>query len=378
VTPRLRILVVGGGIGGVAAAHFLTPDCDVTVVEKERSLAHHTTGRSAALFFENYGAGPIRPLSKGSRPFLESPPADLTEHPLLSPRGALTIAAEPDLDDLERILEEGLATGTVVERIDTRRVRELCDVVRPEAAAGGLWEPHAADIDVAGLHQIFVRGTRSRGGELRTNTEVHSAVHHDGGWRVDLGETSWEGDLIVDAAGAWGDVLAERCGVEPIGLRPLRRTAFMVGGTAQSSAWPLVVEVHHSFYFKPDGEQLLCSLSDETLSPPCDARPEEIDVALAIDRITTATTLDIRHVRSQWAGLRTFAPDRSMVIGRDPSQPAFVWLVGQGGTGIQTAPAAGRLAAALALDRTVPDDLDALGLDPSMLSAARFRPTVTG
>ena len=375
---RPRILVIGGGIAGVAAAHFLVDDADVTLVEKEASLAFHTTGRSAALFFENYGAGPIRPLSKVSRRFLTLPPPGLADQPLLSPRGALTIADADSLDELEALLEEGIASGTVVERIDTSQVRAICPVVRPSAAAGGVWEPDAADMDVAGLHQVFVRGMRSRGGDVRLSAEVNVATYGESGWRAELGQDTWEGDVIVNAAGAWGDVVATRCGVEPIGITPLRRTAFMVGGSEEASSWPLVVDVHHSFYFKPDGEQILCSLSDETPSPPCDARPEEIDVALAIDRINTATTLDIRHVRSQWAGLRTFAPDRAMVIGPDPDQPAFIWLVGQGGTGIQTAPAAGKLAAALALERSVPEDLLVAGLELSALSAERFRTAGAG
>ncbi len=374
MSERLRVLVVGGGIAGAAAAHFLVDHADVTLAERESSLAFHTTGRSAALFFENYGPLPIRPLSKASRWFLDSPPAELTEHPLVSPRGALTIAAESHLDHLNSVLEEGLATGTVVERISPERVRQICGVIRPEAAAAGLWEPDAADIDVAGLHQTFVRGTRRGGGAIRLEAEVRRAAHGRRGWRVDLGDGRWEGDIVVNAAGAWGDIVAERCGVAPVGLMPLRRTAFMVAGTPESSRWPLVVEVGHSFYFKPDGAQILCSPADETPSPPCDARADEIDVALAIERINTATTLDIRHVRSQWAGLRSFGPDRGMVIGPDPVQPSFVWLVGQGGTGIQTAPAAGRLAAALAVGRGIPEDLADAGVDLAALGAGRLRP----
>ncbi len=368
----MRVLIVGGGIAGVGVGAFLAPHADVTLAEQETSLAYHTTGRSAALFFENYGAGPIRPLTKASRTYFDHPPDGLVDHPLISPRGALTIAREDQLGHLEATYAEGVAAGAQVERISPERALEVCPSLRREAVAAALWEPDAADIDVAGLHQAFVRTMRAAGASITTGAEVHRATHEGQGWRVDLGTTTWAGDVIVDAAGAWGDVVAERCGVAPIGLQPLRRTAFMVGGSDASRGWPLVADVDYDWYFKPDGEQILCSLADETPSPPCDARPQEIDVALAIDRINAATDLGIRHVRSQWAGLRTFAPDRSMVIGPDPRQPAFVWLVGQGGTGIQTAPAASRLAAALVLGRSVPDDMTAAGVDPVALSPERL------
>lgn len=368
----MRVLIVGGGIAGVGVGAFLAPHAEVTLAEREATLAYHTTGRSAALFFENYGAGPVRPLTKASRTYFERPPAGLVEHPLLSPRGALTIARADQIDHLEETHAEGVASGAHVERVSPDRALELCQSLRRERVAGALWEADAADIDVAGLHQSFVRTMRAAGATISTGAEVHRANHDGNAWRVDLGTAEWEGDVVVDAAGAWGDVVAERCGVPPIGLQPLRRTAFMVAGSDASRGWPLVVDVDYDWYFKPDGEQILCSLADETPSEPCDARPREIDVALAIDRINAATDLGIRHVRSQWAGLRTFAADRSMVIGPDPRLAAFVWLVGQGGTGIQTAPAASRLAAALVLGRPVPDDIASAGLDGVAVSPERL------
>ncbi len=373
-----RILVVGGGIAGAGAAAALAGRSLVTVVDTEPTLAYHTTGRSAALFFENYGAAAIRPLSRASRRFLEAPAEGLTDHPLLSPRGALTVGTGAERVMLDTVYTEGLAAGATVHRLDAVEIAARCPGLRPDVMTDGVWEPDAADIDVAALHQAFVRQIRREGGVIRTDTELAAAEHAPDGWRVEFrcrdgSPETWEGDVIVDAAGAWGDVVAQRCGVTPIGLQPLRRTAFMVAGSPASASWPLVAEVCNRFYFKPDGEQILCSLADETPSDPCDARPEEIDVASAIERINEATTLQIRHVRTAWAGLRTFAPDRAMVIGPDPDNGAFVWLVGQGGTGIQTAPAAGRLAAAMALGETMPDDLTRLGCDPIALGAGRFR-----
>ena len=373
----MRILVVGGGIAGAGVAAALAGRGDVTLVEQEPTLAFHTTGRSAALFFENYGAPPIRPLSRASRTFLEDPPPGSVDHPLLSPRGALIVGSDDDRVALDLEFEDGFSGVSGVQRLDGRGARAICPALRPEAVTDAVWEPGAADIDVAGLHQAFVRLLRRGGGDVMLGAELRSGAHGANGWRVELVDregmgSTWEGEVVVDAAGAWADVVAERCGIRPVGLQPMRRTAFMVPGSAASSAWPLVAEVRHRWYFKPDGEQVLCSLADETPSDPCDARPEELDVALAIDRINTATTLDIRHVRSSWAGLRTFAPDRSMVIGPDPEVPEFVWLAGQGGTGIQTAPAAGRLAAAVALGEAIPDDLLSTGCDVAALSPQRF------
>lgn len=353
----------------------LAADADVTIVEREPSLAFHTTGRSAALLFDNYGAAPVRPLTRASRPFFESPPDGVTDHPLLEPpRGALTIADTAQLETLDAFHAAGLASGTVSERIDTEEAVSMCPILRPEAVGGAVWEPEAADLDVAGLHQAFVRVIRARGGAIRTTSGVTAATRTASRWDTAIGDgTHWQGDLIVNAAGAWGDELAAVCGVAPIGLNPCRRTAFMIAAPERSDRWPFVVDVDHDFYFKPDGVQMLCSLGEETPMEPADARADEMDVALAIDRINAATTLDIRHVRSAWAGQRTFTPDRVMAIGPDPDTPAFVWLVGQGGTGIQTAPAAGRLAAALALGSELPDDLAAAGVDPVALAPDRFR-----
>lgn len=373
MSGRTRILVVGGGIAGVAAAHALADHAEVTLAERESTLAYHTTGRSAALLFENYGAAAIRPLTKASRAFFHSPPPGLADHSLLRPRGALTIARAGRLARIDQLEADGVATGTPVKRLTTEEALAICPALRPDAAAAALWEPDAADMDVAGIHQAFVRGIRRRNGTITTSAEVLEASAGPRGWVVRLSTGEWRGDAVLNAAGAWGDVVAERCGVAPIGLEPKRRTAFMVRGTAESASWPLVVEAQHDFYFKPDGVQILCSLADETPSAPVDAKPEELDVALAIERINQATTLAIRSVSSQWAGLRTFAADGGMVIGPDPAVPEFVWLVGQGGTGIQTSPAAGALAAALTLRRALPESLAIHDVDPVVLGPARFR-----
>lgn len=369
---RYDVIVIGGGIAGVSAGFFLAErGRSVLLVEAEAALAHHTTGRSAALYFENYGHMSIRSLSKASRRFFESPPAGLTDGPLLSPRGALTIARPEQSEHFERVVADGVVTGTTVHRLSPARAGEIVPALRTERLVGALWEPEAADMDVAAIHQAFVRGVRRNHGEIRTSSPVTALQRTGRGWVVTTSGFTVECDVVVDAAGAWCDVVATMAGIAPVGLVPKRRTAFMVPGTESWSGWPLVVDVDHEFYFKPDGVQLLCSLAEETPTDPCDARPEELDVALAIDRINEATTLGIRTVRSSWAGLRSFVADGSMVIGFDPVAPGFFWLAGQGGTGIQTAPGAGMLAAGLICDGTVPAELDEFGVDTDLLAVRR-------
>jgi D-arginine dehydrogenase len=363
--------VIGGGIAGVSAAAHLAPHGSVTLFESERALAFHTTGRSAAMFVANYGAEGSRPLGLASRAFLENPPEGSVDAPLLSGRGLLWISDETRLDRLRTIAAEGdaLDAGSVL--VDTDEVMRLVPKLRPDRIGGGLYEPDALDIDVAALHQAFVRIARKAGAELRVSAPVTGLSRLAEGWQISTPDGDIQCTAVVNASGAWGDVLAARAGIEPVGLQPMRRTAFMVPGDHTYARWPFVVDVDQLFYFRPDGAQLLCSLAEETPSPPLDARPEMADVALAIERINEATTLDIRSVSSQWTGLRTFAPDREMVIGEEPTAPGFFWLVGQGGTGIQTAPAYGALVASQVLGSALPAELS--GMDPTVTSPSRFR-----
>lgn len=370
--PLSKFLVIGGGIAGVSAAAHLAPHGTVTLLEMEDSLAYHTTGRSAALFVVNYGAEGIRPLARASQSFLESPPEGVTEAPLLDERGLLWIAEPDQLSRLESIAAEGRETGAGSELLTAEQVAELLPVVERDLIAGGLYEPTARDIDVAGLHQAFVRIARRHQTEIITGARVGALERSGVGWKARTDQGTFECESIVNAAGAWGDVVAEMAGVDPVGLQPMRRTAFMVPGDQAYSAWPMVVDADQRFYFKPDGVQLLCSLAEEEPSEPTDPRPRLEDVALAIDRINRATGLSIRTVNSEWVGLRTFAPDREMVIGEDPDAPGFFWLAGQGGTGIQTAPACGALLASLMLGSELPPGLNAAGVDPEITTPARF------
>jgi len=330
------VVVVGGGIAGAAAAWALSrAGARVVLVEQEALPGHHATGRSAAVTNETVGHPVVCALARASRPFLDAPPAGFVDHPLLSPRGLLWVAEDPaSLDDL----------AASARRIGPEEVRQLVPQLRPAwAAAGGVYEAEARSVDVAALLQGYLRGL-----DVRTGAAVAQLARVGGGWRVEVGGSVLRCGVVVNAAGAWGDVVASRAGVAPLGLAPLRRTACLVAvpDGHDVGGWPLVMDAGGGFYAEPEPGGLLLSPADETPSPPGDARPEELDVALALDRLRDATTLPVRSVRRAWAGLRTFASDRIPAAGFDPDAPGFYWLVGQGGAGIKTAPALAALAAA--------------------------------
>ncbi len=368
----LRVAVVGGGIAGVSAAFHLSERAEVLLFEAEPTLAYHTTGRSAALLFESYGSLGIRPLTLASRSFFDHPPPGLSDFPFLSERGGMLVGREEQVDSLRQWNLEARETGTKVEWLPPSRAQEICPVLRSEHLAGAVWEPGAVDMDVAAIHQAFVRGARRRGARISVNAPITGLEQTAGGWKVRSGEKTVRVQVVVNAAGAWGDEVAGLAGVKPVGITPMRRTIFMTPGAEEYRGWPLVANVEMEWYFKPDGVQLLCSLAEENPAPPGDPRPEPLDIALAIERINRATTLGIRSVRSSWTGLRTFAPDREMVVGFDGEAEGFFWLVGQGGTGIQTAPGAGELTASLILDSRVSSHLLDHGLDAEVLSPRRF------
>lgn len=368
-----RVVVIGGGMAGISAAAHLAPMAKVTLVEMEPSLAYHTTGRSAATFIVNYGGQGSRPLARASQAFLEDPPPYAVASPLLTDRGALWVGDQSQLSYLEQIEKEGRESGAGSRLIGASEVIDLVPVMRQESVAAGLWEPSARDIDVAGLHQAFVRIARHHEAEIRTSASVRNIERTKGVWRVGAGDDVLACDAVVNASGAWGDVVAGLAGIDALGLQPLRRTAFMVPGSEEYRDWPMVIEVGHGYYFRPDGVQLLCSLAEEVLDEPGDPKPRIEDVALAIERINQATTLGIRSVNSQWTGLRTFALDRDLVIGEDPTAPGFFWLVGQGGTGIMTAPAYGALLASQVMEEATPTSLTEAGVDPDITLPDRFR-----
>ena len=344
MTTTADVLVVGGGIAGVSVAAELASDHRVVLVEAEQVLAHHTTGRSAAILIEGYGHPAVRALTSESRALLLDPPGPAPESPLCHPRQMVQVAREDQLDELARLL----AQEPSFEAIDGAGLRALVPVLASSVVAGAI-ETTSLDLDVGAIHQWYLRRARDSGAQVFTRARLAALTRMGGGWEAVAGPHTIHAATVVNAAGAWGDVVSAMAGVAPAGLTPCRRTAFTVKTTNLGSAdWPLVVDVSEQFYFRPEGaSQLLCSPADETPEDPRDTRHEELDVAIAIERINAATTLNISHVLTAWAGQRTFSPDRAPVIGFDTTQPGFFWLVGQGGTGIQTAPGAARLAAGI-------------------------------
>lgn len=370
---RADVLVVGGGIAGVSIASELSATVRVTLLEMEPTLAYHTTGRSAATFLETYGGEQIRALTTGSRAFFSDPP-DVFESYLMTPRPFLQFAAPGRGSVIERMHARVVALVPDAELLDGERCREAFPLLRPEAAERGIYEPRAMALDVSAIHQGYVRGARRNGAEivrsarvvaLRRAGDTWTATTNDGG--------SHQAPVVVDAAGAWADVVATAAGARPIGLAPLRRTIFMVASPLgeASRELPNCSDVDQSFYANPEGAQFLCSPADETPCPPSDAKPDELEIARAIEAINAATTIGVRGIGASWAGLRTFAPDRNFVVGEDSGVPGFFWLAGQGGYGIQTAPATARLGAALVLGQPVPADLVARGLDVTRLAPNR-------
>lgn len=369
---RVDVVVVGGGIAGASAAYELAAAGTVVLLERETSFGHHTTGRSAALYTETYETGPVRRLTLASRPFLESPPEGFAGHPLLRALPLMWIARHDQRHRLETLAAD-VADLTEVRLLDRDAALERFPALAPVIVAA-LEEPHSREIDVAALLDGYLRGARRRGARTLGEAPVTGIRRHGALWEIAAGEHLLRADVVVDAAGAWADEIAELAGLRPLGLSPLRRTAFTfaVPGV-EPRGWAMIVDVDETFYVKPEGDGFLASPEDETPSEPCDARAEEIDVALAIDRIQRATTLRVRTVRRAWAGLRTFAPDRLPVVGFDPDAAGFLWLAGQGGFGIMTAPAMARAAAGLVVDGELPADLVAAGLDRRTLSPVRFR-----
>jgi D-arginine dehydrogenase len=369
---RVDVLVVGAGIAGLSAAAELATDRRVAVVEAEAAPATQTTGRSAAVLIAGYGGPAIAPFTAAGRAWFATG-GGFADHQLLGPRGMLVVTAPDTAADGPPA--GSLASAGVPVGVDDAVAR--FPALRPERVAAARHEPEVADIDVAGAVEAFRRALRSRRGTIAVGHRlVAGRCGPDGTWRVTTTGGEWRAAVVVDAAGAWGDQVAAACGVAPVGLRPLRRTActFHAPPGLDTRRWPLVCDAADRWYVKPEPGLFLASPADETPSPPGDCRPEEADVARALDHVRENTTLAARSITAAWAGLRTFAPDRGLVLGADPALPTFVWAVGQGGFGIQTAPAAARTVASLARHGTVPDDLAAAGVTPANLSPARFGP----
>lgn len=358
------VIIVGGGIAGASLGAEIAGKRRTLIVEAEQYCGFHATGRSAAFWLESYGGPKVALLSSASRPFLDSPPADFAEHGFLRTRGDLHLSRDgwPELPP-----------GIESRRIERAELEHMLPGVRPEWRCA-LFEPTCADIDVAGLHAAYLRLFKRRGGQVATEARLRSAECHDGGWKLLLENgDALSAATLVNAAGAWADAVARACGARLLGIEPKRRTMVQlrVGRTGLRDL-PLVDDSEGTFYFKGEGDSSIwLSPHDEIATDPCDAAPEEIDIATAIDRFEHVVEWPVERVERSWAGLRSFAPDRLPVYGFDLAAPGFFWCAGQGGFGIQTAPAAAKLAASVLLGEE-PDEMVA-HIDPAIFSPRRFR-----
>ena len=374
MSKKFDFIIIGGGMAGASCAYFLSGKGRVLLLEMESQPGYHTTGRSAALFAPSYGNNQIRALSVGGQPFFFDPPSGFCEAPLLTPRGALFIGREDQLASLNETYEDASQMLDSLSRLSSAEVCELVPAMRADYVAGGILDTGSLDMDVNAIHQGFLRGSRANGTEQVSNAKVESLSRANGDWQVTAGGETYTTKTVINAAGAWCDQVAALAGAKPVGLVPKRRTAIIFDGPTDMkfSDWPAFVDVDEEFYARPESGAMMGSPADETPMDPCDVQPEELDIAIAVDRLQQATTLEIKRITRSWAGLRSFVADKTPVVGFDPAVEGFFWLAGQGGYGIQTAPGMGRTSAALASGEEIPSDLVDLGASKTELSPERF------
>ncbi len=366
-------IIVGGGIAGVSLAAELAPHGRTLVLEQESALGYHATGRSAAIVVLDYGAPPLRALTQASLPTLLQTEVD--GHPLAHRKGALMLELRGQEGALDTRLQDPALRGEARE-ISVDEALDRVPILRCEAIVRACWEPDVWALDADGLLQWYRRRARAAGAEFRLNAEVTALERACDVWQVTAGGVNEQAGTVVNAAGAWADTLAMRAGLRPLGLQPKRRTALTVPAPAghDVQSWPAVVDLGETRYFKPDAGALMLSLADETDSPPCDAWADDEDVATAVDRVQQIAHLPVERVIATWAGLRTFAPDRVPVVGWARDGEGFLWLAGQGGYGLETAPAMALLAASIVLGTAPPEALSLARVDATALAPGRLTP----
>ncbi len=374
-TTDFDILIIGAGIGGASLAHALlqrAPTLKLAVLEAESQPGYHTTGRSAAFYAETYGGPSVQPLTSASRRFFECPPPGFSDTAIVGPRGALHVRHADAPGTLAALEAEFRGGGVAHQRLGAEGILKLVPYLRPEWTQTAIWEPGCADIDVAGLHQAYLRAAKRAGAALVTEARTERIGHGNGKWQVETPAGTFTAATLVNAAGAWADDVAALAGIAPIGILPLRRTIVVTEVRPEAAAdLPVVMDAGGSLYFKPGAGRLWISPHDETLDIAHDVQPDEMDMAVALDRFEQMCDWPIRRLASKWAGLRNFAPDRLPVLGPEPGTPSFHWCAGQGGWGIQTAPAASAIAAALILGEPPAAPYD--GIDTGIYHLSRFR-----
>ncbi|WP_425327981.1 NAD(P)/FAD-dependent oxidoreductase [Pseudomonas nitroreducens] len=371
---EVDFLIIGGGIAGASTGYFLSRHGKVAVLERESHAGYHSTGRSAALYTVAYGTPQVRALTAASRAFFDNPPEGFVEHPILTPRGEMTVDFEGNPEELQRQYQSALASVPEMRLLDADEACAIVPVLRREKVHGAMLDPSAADIDTDGLLQGYLRGIRRNGGSVQLDSEALEIKRIDSAWEVRCAQQTYRAPVLVNAAGSWSDKIAELAGAAPLGLTPKRRAAFLFSPPegVDSHAWPVLVSLDESFYFKPDAGMLLGSPANADPVEPHDVQPEELDIALGIYQIEEHTTLSIRRPSHTWAGLRSFFADGDLVSGYDPATPGLYWVAGQGGYGIQTSAAMGEASAALIRHEALPEHLARHGLSAEMLSPARL------
>lgn len=371
-------IIIGGGIAGASTGYWLSGHGRVIVLERESQPGYHSTGRSAALYTAAYGTAQVRALTLASREFFDAPPQGFCEHPLLTPRGEMTVDFTGDPQELNNQYLSARATVPETQLLSADEACARLPILRREKVHGAIYDPSACDIDTDALHQGYLRGIRRNQGHVHTDCEV-LGLHRDaqGQWQVQTGGQTFSAPILINAAGAWADKIGKLAGAAPIGLQPKRRAAFIFAGPDNTDIhqWPMLVSLDESFYMKPDAGMFLGSPANADPVEPHDVQPEELDIAMGIYQIEEATTLSIRRPTRTWAGLRSFVHDGDLLSGFDPKVPGLFWVAAQGGYGIQTSPAMGQASAALVRGQALPQQLTRFGLDAAMLSPARLSQT---
>ncbi len=371
MTNTSDFLVIGAGIAGVSVAAHLAEHATVTILEMEDRPAYHTTGRSAATFEPNYGPKPILALTRASAAFYQTPPSGFAEGALISPRGSLVLEPEDQVEAAAKFI----ANAVGVEELGPAELAKLFPALRPSYAQRGFYEAATGDLDVDLIFGGFLKLFRARGGKLVLSAPAQDILRVGKNWTVKTAHGEFNAPTIMNASGAWGDELAKRAGVKPVGLTPKRRSigVIPVEGHPDFMRWPMVTDCGETWYAKPQSGKMIVSSADATPVEPHDAYADDMAIAEGVERLMGATTIEVNRLEHSWGGLRTFAPDGSPVVGFDSSTEGFFWLVGQGGYGIQSAPALSRTAAALAMRQPVPEDIQAHHLVLSEISPNRLR-----
>lgn len=359
-TESCDFLIIGAGMAGASVGALLANHARVILLEMESMPGYHATGRSAAYFSTAYGNRVIRTLSKASSAFYYTPPDHFSDVPLLRARDCMFIARADQIESLNALKAELDNQAVVLEK---NCILKRVPIFKEDYLALGLNEAQGGDLDVNAIHQGYLRLLKRRQGSIVANAEVKSLERKGGHWIATTAAGCYAAPVVVNAAGAWADQVAEMAELQPLGITPKRRTMILLEAPPglDINDWPFVVDADEKFYFKPDAGKILLSPADETPSPPCDSQPEELDIATAVSRFEEATTYKVRRISNRWAGLRSFAPDKTPVVGFDSREEGFFWLAGQGGYGIQTAPALAEIVTHILTATTI-----AHGIEPAL------------